>query len=91
MQIDIGFGDVVFPSPEESDLPTLLDSPAPRLLCYSRERAIAEKFEAMVKLGELNSRMKDFYDIWPLCRQLNFAGKSLAEAIQYRGLDRNLR
>lgn len=43
MQIDIGFGDVVFPSPEESDLPTLLDSPMPRLLCYSRESAIAEK------------------------------------------------
>lgn len=44
----------------------MLDFPAPRLLCYSRENAIAEKFEAMVKLGSLNSRMKDFYDIWLL-------------------------
>jgi predicted nucleotidyltransferase component of viral defense system len=82
MQIDIGFGDVVYPGPEESDLPTLLDNPAPRLLCYSRESVIAEKFEAMVKLGELNSRMKDFYDIWLLSRQFNFAGNSLAEAIR---------
>jgi len=82
MQIDIGFGDVVFPAPETSDLPTLLDSPAPRLLCYSRESAIAEKLEAMVKLGELNSRMKDFYDIWLLSRQFDFAGESLAEAIR---------
>lgn len=82
MQIDIGFGDVVFPAPEKSDLPTLLDSPAPRLLCYSRESAIAEKFEAMVKLSELNSRMKDFYDIWLLCRQFDFAGDSLAKAIR---------
>ena len=63
MQIDIGFGDVVYPGPEESDLPVMLDFPAPRLLCYSRESSIAEKFEAMVKLGMLNSRMKDFYDI----------------------------
>lgn len=82
MQIDIGFGDVVFPAPEESALPTLLDSPAPRLLCYSRESAIAEKFEAMVKLRELNSRMKDFYDIWLLSRQFDFAGENMAEAIR---------
>ena len=60
MQIDIGFGDIVHPSPEECDLPTMLDFTAPRLLCYSRESAIAEKFEAMVKLRVLNSRMKDF-------------------------------
>ena len=56
MQVDIGFGDVVYPEPEESELPTMLDSPAPRLLCYSRESSIAEKFEAMVKLDALNSR-----------------------------------
>lgn len=38
MQLDIGFGDIVHPSPEESELPTMLpDFAAPRLLCYSRE------------------------------------------------------
>ena len=82
MQIDIGFGDVVYPEPEESDLPTMLNSPAPRLLCYSRESSIAEKLEAMVKLGMLNSRMKDFYDIWLLSRQFDFDGTKLSEAIR---------
>jgi hypothetical protein len=82
MQVDIGFGDVVYPEPEESELPTMLDSPAPRLLCYSRESSIAEKFEAMVKLGVLNSRMKDFYDIWLLSRQFDFDGAKLAKAIR---------
>lgn len=82
MQIDIGFGDVVYPKPEESDLPTMLNSPAPRLLCYSRESSIAEKLEAMVKLGVLNSRMKDFYDIWLLSRQFDFDGTKLSEAIR---------
>lgn len=81
MQIDIGFGDIVHPCPEECDLPTMLDFTAPRLLCYSRESAIAEKFEAMVKLGILNSRMKDFYDIWLLSRQFNFNGSQLVQAI----------
>ena len=82
MQIDIGFGDIIYPGPEVSDLPTMLDSPSPRLLCYSRESAIAEKFEAMVKLGALNSRLKDFYDIWLLARQFDFDGVELAEAIR---------
>ncbi|MBQ0775938.1 MAG: nucleotidyl transferase AbiEii/AbiGii toxin family protein [Gammaproteobacteria bacterium] len=82
MQIDIGFGDIVHPSPKECDLPTMLDFSAPRLLCYSRESAIAEKFEAMVKLGILNSRMKDFFDIWLLSRQFNFNGNQLLQAIQ---------
>lgn len=68
MQVDIGFGDVLYPGPVEAEMPVLLDFPAPKLLCYSRESAVAEKLEAMVKLGELNSRMKDFYDIWLLCR-----------------------
>ena len=82
MQIDIGFGDVVFPEPEKLDLPTMLNFSAPRLLCYSRESSISEKLEAMVKLGILNSGMKDFYDIWLLSRQFNFDGAKLAEAIR---------
>ena len=36
----------------------------------------------MVRLGELNSRMKDFYDIWLLSRQFEFDPAELAEAIR---------
>lgn len=82
MQIDVGFGDVIFPSPKVVEYPTILDLPAPRLRGYSRETMIAEKFEAMVKLGILNSRMKDFYDIWLLSRQFDFGGRTLSMAIE---------
>lgn len=82
MQIDIGFGDIVYPEPEKAELSCMLDFPAPSLLCYSRESAIAEKFEAMIKLGHLNSRMKDFYDIWLLSRQFRFKLSNLAEAVK---------
>lgn len=82
MQIDIGFGDIVYPMPEKNELPTILNLPAPKLLCYSRESAIAEKFEAVIKLGSLNSRMKDFYDIWLLSRQFCFESFKLMEAIR---------
>jgi hypothetical protein len=81
MQIDIGFGDVVFPAATLTEYPTILDYPAPRLRGYSRETAIAEKFEAMVKLGQLNSRVKDFFDIWLLSQQFDFDGAVLASAV----------
>lgn len=82
MQLDIGFGDVVYPEPAESKFPTILDSLAPRLLCYSRESTIAEKLETMARLSVLNSRMKDFYDIWLLSRQFDFNGTDLADAVR---------
>lgn len=82
MQIDTGFGDVVTPAAALTRYPVLLDFPAPELLAYPRETVVSEKFEAMTKLGLLNSRMKDFYDLWILSRQFSFDGATLATAIQ---------
>lgn len=82
MQIDVGFGDVIVPKPSIIDYPTILNFPAPHLQGYTFESVVAEKFEAMIKLGLLNSRMKDFYDIWLMTRQMNFEGKKLAAAIK---------
>ncbi len=82
MQIDIGFGDAIYPEARQSKFPVILDLPEPELLCYSRESSIAEKLQAMVHLGEINSRMKDFYDIWALSRQFDFQMDTLSEAIR---------
>jgi nucleotidyltransferase AbiEii toxin of type IV toxin-antitoxin system len=82
LQIDVGFGDRVVPGPEEIDFPTLLDFPAPHVKSYTRETVVAEKFEAMVKLGILNSRMKDFFDIWTLSREFSFDGSTLSKAVK---------
>jgi predicted nucleotidyltransferase component of viral defense system len=82
IQIDIGFGDVVTPAASEVTYPVLLDFPAPVLAVYSRESVVAEKFQAMVMLGIVNSRMKDFYDLWALARQFDFRGTLLCEAIR---------
>jgi len=81
LQIDIGFGDVIVPKPGKVTYPVILDFPAPELGGYTMESTIAEKFQAMVKLGIANSRMKDFYDIWFLSRMFDFKGKVLAEAL----------
>jgi hypothetical protein len=81
LQIDVGFGDVVTPPPEEAEYPALLPFPAPRLRVYPKEAVAAEKIHAMVVLGSLNSRMKDFYDIWVLAQATTFDGALLRQAI----------
>lgn len=81
MQIDIGFGDVIVPGPTEIEYPTLLDFPAPVVQAYPREAVIAEKVEALTKLGLLNSRMKDYYDLALLSRMYPFEAQHLIEAI----------
>jgi hypothetical protein len=43
---------------------------------------IAEKFHTMVRRGLLNSRMRDFFDVWALSRQFDFNGEVLATAIR---------
>jgi hypothetical protein len=59
----------------------LLDFPAPQLCAYAQETVIAEKFQAMVDLGRVNSRMKDFYDVWLLATSFRFEGDRLVRAI----------
>lgn len=82
LQVDVGFGDVITPEATMLEFPPLLDFPAPWLRAYPRETVIAEKLEAMVKLGMVNTRMKDFYDIAILARDSVFDGEVLTGAIR---------
>lgn len=81
VQIDIGFGDDITPGAEEVDFPVLLEFPSPHLRAYPIYTVVAEKLEAMVLLGETNTRMKDFYDLRFLSRTFEFDGAVLREAI----------
>lgn len=82
MQIDVGFGDQIYPKPNVIQYPTILDMKEPNIKGYPIESVVSEKFEAIVKLGSLNSRMKDFYDIWLMIRSFDFDGFMLAKAIK---------
>ena len=82
VQVDVGFGDALAVAPEEIEVPPILKAlPAPRLRAYPREASVAEKFEAMVRLGTRNSRMKDFHDVWALAGAFAFDGPSLRSAV----------
>lgn len=82
LQVDIGYGDAVTPATDTLEYPSMLGLPSPRLRVYPKETVIAEKLEAMVVLGMANSRMKDFWDVWMMSRELGVDGRSLARAIQ---------
>lgn len=79
--IDIGFGDAMADATQQLDYPTLLDLPAPNVRAYPPATVIAEKFQAMVALGVLNGRMKDYYDLWAIPRALEIADDDLDAAI----------
>jgi predicted nucleotidyltransferase component of viral defense system len=78
LQVDIGFGDAVYPEPELATFPVLLPMPAPIIRAYPREASIAEKLHAMVELDIRNSRMKDFYDIWFMANTWTFVQRNLS-------------
>lgn len=82
LQLDVGFGDIIRPGAILMELPTILEEDRPKIRVYSIESVISEKFEAMVKLAMVNSRMKDFYDVYTLSTSHDFESNRLKEAVE---------
>lgn len=82
VQIDVGYGDAVTPEPAQIKFPTLLDFDPPSIRAYPIYTVVAEKTEAIVALGEINTRMKDFFDLRFLSEKFDFEGQTLIEAIR---------
>lgn len=80
--LDIGFDDIIYPQPHKIDYPSLLSSAPVPLLGYTLETVVAEKLESIAKLGLVNTRMKDFYDLWTILQKESFDPKVLKEAIR---------
>jgi len=80
--IDIGFGDAMADATQQLDYPTLLDLPVPNIRSYPPTTVISEKFQAMVALGVLNGRMKDYYDLWAIPRNLEIDSEELDAAME---------
>jgi predicted nucleotidyltransferase component of viral defense system len=81
LQVDVGFGDALSVRPEEITFPVLLGMAAPKLRAYPRETVVAEKLEAIVELGMLNTRFKDYFDLSYLAQTFPFEGTALSTAI----------
>ena len=82
VQVDVGFGDAMTPAALDAEYPALLDGlPRATLRTYPRATVVAEKLEAIAKLGMLNSRLKDYYDLHYLAQAFEFDGPTLGAAI----------
>ncbi|MDP2209815.1 MAG: nucleotidyl transferase AbiEii/AbiGii toxin family protein [Bacteroidota bacterium] len=80
--MDVAFGDKIVGGPYQTDFPVLLEQmPVPKISVYSIESSIAEKFESLVKLSFVSSRMKDIYDILFQAENVDFLFDNLREAI----------
>ena len=80
--IDVGFGDVIVPEPVNLDYPLLLeDLPEVNVAAYSLETVVAEKFQTMIDRGTINSRMKDFFDVYTILKSGKVDSGMLKEAV----------
>ena len=80
--IDVGFGDVIVPQPAQLDYPLLIEGlPAVNAEAYSLETVVAEKFQTMIDRGTINSRMKDFFDVYSILKAGKVDEALLKEAV----------
>lgn len=79
--IDLGFGDALPDANYEIEYGSILDFESARIRAYSPATVIAEKFQAVVALGLINGRMKDFYDLWAIPRATKIEPGDLRVAI----------
>ncbi len=83
MQVDIGFSDELASEALNIDYPVLLAGmEKPRLRGYPPESIISEKFYAMIRFADLNSRWKDYYDIYLLTDTFEFGSEALINALK---------
>jgi hypothetical protein len=83
LQIDIGFGDLVTPAAEQINYPVLLDDLSPpRLGAYPVYTVVAEKLQAIVSLGMVNTRLKDYFDLQVLLEREQLDEELLAAAVR---------
>jgi hypothetical protein len=83
VQVDVGYGDAVTPQPDDEDYPVILDDmPAPNLRVYPVYTVVSEKLEAITSLGMINTRMKDYFDLWVILRHRELDPNLLSQAFK---------
>ncbi len=83
LSIDITTGDKITPAPMEYAFPCLFDAKkAITLLGYNIETILAEKVETILVRGELNTRPRDFYDVYILTTSKGYNKTAFLEALK---------
>jgi hypothetical protein len=80
--VDVNVGDVVWPSPAQVELPKLLGGHV-RVRGYPLPMVLAEKIVTMVQRGTVNTRWRDFADVYLLARSHDFVAAEVGESMRH--------
>ena len=81
LSIDIATGDVITPKEIEYEYKMIFEDRSLNIMTYNIETIIAEKFQTVISRNVLNSRMKDYYDLYYLLTYKEFSKDTLKTAI----------
>ena len=81
LKIDITTGDIIIPKEIQFEYKMMFEDKSIFIMTYSIETIIAEKFETIISRNVLNTRAKDFYDIYMLIKLNNYNKENLIKAI----------
>ncbi len=82
LSIDIATGDLITPKEIEYDYKMMFEDRSLQIMTYNIETIIAEKFQTVISRGILNSRMKDYYDLYYLTTYKQYSKDILRQAIK---------
>lgn len=80
--VDVNFGDPLWPGPEPVAVPRILGGPPILVMGYPLHMVLAEKLVTAIDLGTVNTRWRDFGDLWTLTRTHPIAGSDLTVAVE---------
>lgn len=66
LKIDISTGDVITPGAVEYSFKLMFEDRSIPVLAYNLETVLAEKIETVISRASLNTRMRDYYDLYIL-------------------------
>ena len=89
IHIDITTGDFVTPREIEYNFKLMFEDRSISILAYNIETVLAEKFETIISRGLVNTRMRDFYDIYILTTTQQFDGETFGIALAKTSEKRN--
>lgn len=67
LKLDLSTGDIITPTEVVYSFRLLFEERTISILAYNLETVLAEKLETLIARGTVNTRMRDFYDIYVLC------------------------
>lgn len=82
LRLDVNFGDPVVPAPHTIALPALRPGTPPiSILGYPIETILAEKISTAITLGAVNTRVRDYADVYALTGTRDLTHATVREAL----------